>query len=327
MKIIVRILFVLALIMAGLVVYVQLAWNKTFEAPYPDISASTDSAVIARGRYLAYGPAHCSTCHVPMDKIMDVENGEVIPLSGGWELTIPPGTFRAPNITPDMETGIGKLSDKELARILRHMVFPDGKCVMPFMPFAEMSDEDLTAVISFLRSQPPVKNELKRSEFSFLGKAVMTMGMIKPEGTKGAPPKSVEMDSTAEYGKYLANYVANCVGCHTQRDMKTGVFIGEPFDGGMTMMPDALSQGYGFVTPNITPHPQYGIMAKWDEETFIERFRGGRIHKGSHMPWGAFSRMTDLDLKAIYRYLMSLSPVENKIEKIVYAPGEELPEG
>ncbi len=75
MKIVLRILAVLVLLIAGLVVYVQVAWNKKFEAPYPDIKASTDSAVIARGKYLAYGPAHCGTCHVPMDKIMDVEGG------------------------------------------------------------------------------------------------------------------------------------------------------------------------------------------------------------------------------------------------------------
>ncbi len=50
MKIILRILAVLVVLIAGLVVYVQVAWNKKFEAPYPDIKASTDSAVIARGK-------------------------------------------------------------------------------------------------------------------------------------------------------------------------------------------------------------------------------------------------------------------------------------
>lgn len=134
MKIILRILLVLVVLIAGLVIYVQVAWNKKFEAPYPDIKASTDSAVIARGKYLAYGPAHCGTCHVPMDKIMDVEGGELIPLSGGWELDIPPGEMHAPNLTPDMETGIGKLTDGEIARTMRYMVGSDGRCIFPFMP-------------------------------------------------------------------------------------------------------------------------------------------------------------------------------------------------
>jgi mono/diheme cytochrome c family protein len=327
MKIILRILAVLVVLIAGLVVYVQVAWNKKFEAPYPDIKASTDSAVIARGKYLAYGPAHCGTCHVPMDKIMDVEGGELIPLSGGWELDIPPGEMHAPNLTPDMETGIGKLTDADLARTMRYMVGSDGRCIFPFMPFAEMSDADLTAIVSYLRSQPAVKHEVKRTEMKFLGKALLTFGAIKPSGTKGTPPKSVVIDSTAEYGKYLANSVANCLGCHTNRDMKTGEFTGVPFAGGFALPPDpAMSDGNTYVSPNLTPDPETGHIYNWDEQTFINRFKAGRVYKGSAMPWGAFSRINDLELKAIYRYLKLLEPVKNKVPKIVYGPGEALPE-
>lgn len=326
MKIILRILAVIALLIVCLVVYVQLSWNKKFEAPYPDITASTDSAVIERGKYLAFGPAHCGTCHVPMDKIVDVENGEIIPLSGGWELAIPPGTFRAPNLTPDEETGIGKFTDGELARTLRYMVGRDNRCIFPFMPFAELSDADLTAIISFLRSQPAVKHEVPRTELSFMGKALVAFGVLTPEGTKGTPPKSVVIDSTAEYGKYIANYVANCVGCHTNRDLKTGKFIGEPFAGGFIMPPDAFSEGYGFVTPNLTPDPETGRITEWDEQTFVNRMKVGRGKSTSPMPWGAFSRMTDLELKAVYRYLKTLAPVKNPVPKTIFAPGEKLPE-
>lgn len=326
-KIIIYILAGLLALFVVLFTYVQLSWNKKFDAPYPQIKASTDSAVIARGKYLAFGPAHCATCHVPMDKIIAVENGLEIPLSGGWELPIPPGTFRAPNLTPDKETGIGNLTDGEIARVMRHMVGADNRCIFPFMPFAEMSDEDLTAVISFLRSQPPVNHEVKRSEFTFLGKAIMAFGMIKPEGTKGVPPKSVPIDTTIDYGKYLANYVANCVGCHTARNMKTGEFIGEPFAGGMQFPPDAFSEGRSFVTPNITPHKGTGVMTDWTEDAFVGRMKAGRAQskEGSPMPWGAYSRINDLELKAIYRYLQSLSPVENEIVKTVYEAGEKLP--
>jgi len=323
-KIILYIFGALAIIIVILIGYVQFSWNKKYDAPYPDIKASTDSAVIARGRYLAYGPAHCATCHMPMDKIVHVETtGEELPLSGGWELDIPPGTFRAPNLTPDMETGIGKLSDGEIARIMRYMVGADGRCIMPFMPFAEMSDADLTAVISFLRSQPPVKHEVKRSDYKFLGKAVAAFGLIKPEGTKGTPPKSVPIDSTAEYGKYLANYVANCVGCHTERDMKTGTFIGKPFAGGMLFPPDAFSEGKTHVSPNITPHKGTGVMAEWSEAAFVARMKAGRGQSLSPMPWGAFSKINELELKAIYRYLQSLEPVENAVLQTVFEPGEK----
>jgi mono/diheme cytochrome c family protein len=328
MKTFIKILLVLCAIIFAVVAYIQFTWNKEYEAPFPEIKASTDSAVIARGKYLAYGPAHCGTCHVPMNKIMDVENGEIIPLSGGWTIDIPPGTFHAPNITPDEETGIGRFSDGELARVLRHMVGKDGRCIFPFMPFAELSDDDLTAVISYLRSQPPVKNNVPKSELKFLGKMLSSFGLVKPEGTKGNPPKSVAIDSTVEYGKYLANYVANCVGCHTNRDMKTGEFIGVPFAGGFAMPPDPyFSEGFNFVTPNLTPDPETGIMASWSEETFVYRFlKTKRLHKGTPMPWGSFSRINELELKAIYRYLKTLDPVKNHIPKTVYAPGEVLPE-
>lgn len=56
-----RILLLLALLVAGFWLFVELIWNKHHDARYPDIQASTDPNAIERGRYLAYGPAHCAT--------------------------------------------------------------------------------------------------------------------------------------------------------------------------------------------------------------------------------------------------------------------------
>lgn len=328
MKLAIKILkwvgIVLGLLIIGLFVFVQFTWDKKYDAPIPDITASMDSAVIARGKHLAFGPAHCVSCHVPMNKVKEAEAGMELPLSGGWELMIPPGTFRAPNITPDVETGIGNMTDGEIARTLRYSVNKNSGCVFPLMPFQELSDEDLTAIISFLRAQDPVKNEVEPSEYSFLGKTLMALGAIKPEGPKNTPPKSVVIDSTAAYGSYLANSVANCNGCHTERDLKTGAFVGAPFAGGTQFLPDNFTEGYSFLTPNLTPHKGSGIMAHWTESVFINRMRGGKTHIGSPMPWATYSKMTDLELKALYRYFQSLEPVDNKIEKIVYAPGEKI---
>lgn len=316
----------LVVVIIGFVAFVQLSWDRKYDAPMPEFTASADSVMIARGKYLAFGPAHCSTCHVPMDKIMEVEDGLEIPLSGGWELAIPPGTFRAPNITPDPETGIGNMTDGQLARALRYNVKRDNSCLFPFMPFNGLSDEDLTAVMSFIRSQPAVRHEVPKTEFSFLGKALAACGLIEPEFPAETPPKAVTKEPTAAYGKYLANNVANCNGCHTDRDLKTGAYIGEPFAGGMYMEGDAFSEGMGFVTPNLTPDTETGVMARWTEEIFVSRFKAGRIIRGSHMPWGAFSRMDTTDLQAIYRYLQTVPPVQNRIEKVVFAQGEK-PEG
>jgi mono/diheme cytochrome c family protein len=318
MKMFLRILIGFAVLIIGLICFIILTWNRQFDAPYPDIHASSDSTVIARGKYLAYGPAHCATCHIPMDKIMAVEDGLEMPLSGGWEVDIPPGVFRAPNLTPDPETGIANVTDGELARI--------GRFIAPFMPFQELTDEDLTAVISFLRSQPPVRHEVKRSEIKFLGKALMAFGMLDPRGPETAPLKSIKPDTTSQYGAYIAKHMANCLGCHTRTDLKSGKFTGPQFAGGFEFEPDAFSQGYSFISPNLTPDQETGIIAGWDEDAFEMRFRGGRLYEGSPMPWGAFSRMSDRDLKAVYKFLHSLKPVRNTIEKIVFAPGEELPD-
>jgi len=317
---------VIVLVVVTLIGYVQLSWNKTFEAPYPDITASKDPVMIERGRYLAFGWSHCAACHVPADKLRDIDNGLQMPLIGGWDEYIAGfGTFRAPNLTPDPETGIGNMTDAELARAIRHCVKHDGKILPPFMLFQGLSDEDLTAVISFLRSQEPVKNKVGPSDYSFVAKALIKFGMLKPLGPKSPPPKSIPQDTTIEYGKYLANNVGNCLGCHVKIDA-AGKQVNADFAGGGVFPPTEFSKGYSFVSPNLTPHKTTGVIAEWDEETFIDRFLGGRLYEGSPMPWGMFSRMSESDLKALYRYLHTLEPVEFAVEKTVYAPGEELPE-
>jgi mono/diheme cytochrome c family protein len=314
------------LVLVALVGYVQLRYDRKFDAPYPDIKASTDSTVIARGKYLVYGLAHCAACHVPMDKTRAVDNGLEIPLSGGWEEHAEGfGTFRAPNLTPDKETGIGNFTDPEIARVIRYCVKPDGTLLAPFMLYQGLSDEDLTAIISFLRSQPPVEHKVEPSELSFVAKALVAFGLLKPEGPASTPPVSIPQDTTAAYGKYLASDVGNCRGCHIKMD-DSGHRVGPDFSGGGKFPPNAFSKGYGFVSPNLTPDKATGVIATWPETQFVERFQGGRLYEGSPMPWGFVSRADESDLKAIYKFLHSLPPADNKIEKTVYAPGEELPE-
>lgn len=319
---------VLVVLLLGVFIFVQVTWDKIYEAPYPEITISTDSAVLARGRYLVYGPSHCATCHVPMDRLEEVDKGEDVPLIGGWEISFPLGTYRGPNITADKETGIGNLTDAELARSIRHMVSADGSMVFPFMAYQHMSDEDLGAIISYLRSTAPVHNEVPASEMKFMGKALSAFGMLKPEGPKRTPPVSVPREVTVAYGTYIANDVALCKGCHTPRDMMTGAYTGIDFEGGVPFAPEEteMFNGYGFISPNLTKDPETGLLANWTEEAFVARFRAGRVHQYSPMAWGAYSRMDEVELKAIYKYLQSLDPVNNKIEKTVYTPTEEFPE-
>lgn len=299
----------LVVLVAAFFIAINVRWDRTFEAPLPAITASTDSAVIARGRYLAYGPAHCAACHVPDDQQEALKTGGQPPLSGGHAFVIPPGTFNVPNLTPDSATGIGRRTDGQLARILRHGVRHDGRAAIPFMEAQDASDEDLTALISFLRSQPPVRHEIPPHKLTVLGKMVMSF-MLTPTGPAEPPPALTPKEVGVERGKYLANGIASCVGCHTNRDMKTGAFIGPRFAGGMVMelkeYPDHI-----LITPNITPD-KTGRISVWTEEEFLERFRAEVVLPESPMPWTFFARSTDDDLRSIYRFLNSLAPVVNQ---------------
>lgn len=290
-------IIVLALI-GGLAITVMARQNVKYEAPYPDIIASKDSAVIARGKHLVYSSAHCIDCHNKQNSDSLIHLGQEVPLSGGVAFELPVGKIYSKNITPDKETGIGRYSDGEIARALRYGVHPNGTAVFDFMPFHNTSYEDLTAIISYLRAQKPVKNKVPDHELNALGKTVNAF-MVKPVGPTGEPPKTVIPDTTATYGKYLALSVAECSGCHTKRNL-AGEFIGEPFAGG--------NEIDGFITPNLTPDSS-GKIFNWSKELFIERFRMGKLIPKSPMPWNSFKRMTDDELTAIYHYLKTLKPV------------------
>jgi mono/diheme cytochrome c family protein len=280
--------------------------NLKYEAPFPEITASKDTAVISRGRQLVFGAAHCADCHTNHNGNVDslLEAGVVVPLSGGFNFELPVGNIYSKNITPDSLTGIGKRSDQELARVLRYGVHANGTAVFNFMPFQNMSDEDLISVISFLRSQKPVRNEIPENTFNVVGNMVKAF-LVKPVGPEGEVAKSIKRDTSAAYGKYLAVSIANCSGCHTKRDL-TGGYTGEPFAGGAEFDEKAGI----YIPPNLTPHFT-GRIWKWSQEAFIARFRTGKLVEGTPMPWNSFKRMSDDELKAIYKYLQTVKPVNN----------------
>jgi mono/diheme cytochrome c family protein len=297
-----------AVAFAGLMVAVQLRSGRTHDAPLPKLEASTDATVIARGRELAYGPAHCGICHAPVERIAEAEKGAELPLAGGLVFALPIGTFVSPNLTPDPETGIGKYTDAQLARALRHGVAPDGRMLFPIMPFQHLSDEDLVAILSYLRSQEPVVAARPKPQLTMLGKVLWAF-VLQPAGPQRDVPKSVPRDASAAYGKYLAESVANCVGCHTDRDLATGAFIGEPYAGGFVL--DERHRGAKvYVTPNITGHEKTGLLSGFTEDTFVARMRAGTTIEGTPMPWASFAKMSDDDLRALYRHLVAQPHVD-----------------
>jgi mono/diheme cytochrome c family protein len=304
----------LLVLLSLLCLFISTNQNKKFNAPYPTLQATNDSAVIARGKHLVFGPAHCADCHSSPETHKQVTRGEVVPLSGGKFFDLPIGKVFSRNLTPH-ETGIGKWSDTEIARALRYGVAADNRALFDIMPFHNMSDEDLVAIISYLRQQEPIKNKVPENALNFLGKAVSAF-LLKPVGPSYDFPSFPKKDTTAVYGEYLANSVANCRGCHTNRNLMTGEFIGEEYAGGLTME-TVTDAGIYFVTsPNITTDAT-GRLNKLTLKEFIARFRVGTIIPQSHMPWGPFSRMKDDELKAIYNFLQTVKPVHSEIKETI----------
>ena len=303
-KILLTLVALIGVVIVTLAASISLRWDRKFEAPYPELKASSDPQVIARGRYLAFGPAHCSDCHTADADRDLLRAGGTPPLSGGLTFVIPPGTIRVPNITPDSATGIGRRSDGEIARMLRYGVRHDGRAAIPFMEFHDMSDSDIVALLSFVRSQPPVAHAVADHELSWVGKGA-TAFLISPVGPS-APPltASPAPGPTVERGAYIVNALANCAGCHTQRNMVSGAYTGPKLRGGMEME-SSVNAKIKLVPPNITSGPG-GRTATWTEDEFVARFRAGERIPGSPMPWQAFGRMSDDDLRAIYRYLRSV---------------------
>jgi mono/diheme cytochrome c family protein len=290
---------ILLFLILGITFTVMGRQNIKYDRPYPAITATTDTNVIMRGKHLIFGAAHCADCHSKANTDSLLKLGQDVPLTGGIVFDLPVGKIYSKNITPDKETGIGNYTDAEIARALRYGVHPDGRVVFDFMPFHNMTDEDLTAVISYLRAQKPVQNKVPDNELNVLGKAVKAF-MVKPVGPDGEVEQRITKDSSAVYGKYMANSVANCGGCHTQRTL-SGEFTGEPFAGG--------NEIEGFITPNITPDSSSRIFG-WSQKNFVDRFRMGRVLPKSPMPWESFGRMSDEELKAIYAYLKTVKPVK-----------------
>jgi mono/diheme cytochrome c family protein len=291
-----------------LVVVVLVRANRTFDAAYPDIHASRDPRVIARGAAIVYGAGHCVNCHTSDAEKASVRNGGTPLLAGGGVFTLPFGKIHTPNLTPDRETGIGRYSDGELARVLRYGVMPDGRAALPFMEYHNLSDDDLVALISFLRSQKPIRRAVPDHQLTFAGKAVMAF-LIKPIGPKSMPPKHTPAEEpTVERGAYVANSVAVCAECHTKRNRLDGSFIGQRFAGGMVFETDDPERI--IVSPNLTPS-KYGRITSWDEEQFVGRFGAGVGIPHTHMPWRQFQRMSETDVRAIYRYLRTLPPSDH----------------
>jgi mono/diheme cytochrome c family protein len=306
-----------ALIVVGVVVVIVLTCgavfvasrqNLKFDPPYPDVVASTDSVIVERGHYIVRNAAPCASCHGDPKQRAANAQGVDVPLVGGFVFDIPPGQFYTRNLTPDSATGLGAVSDKAIARALRFGVGHDGRALLPFMEMQGLADDDLQAVVSYLRTQPPVNNPVPPHHFNLMGKVVKATAMSKPVGPSYPPPAHAPRGVGVETGRYLVESVALCWSCHTERSQMTGAMVGPRF-GGTKGFTEADDPAHSWSPPNITTDPTTGRLGKMTEDQFVARFRQGRLLAGSPMPWQAFARLDEGDLRSIYQYLKTVPPV------------------
>lgn len=302
----------LLIIIVGGGIFVAARQNLRFEAPYPEVAASSDPAIVERGRYLVRELANCATCHGDPTQRAAITKGIDVSLSGGFVFDIPPGRFYSPNLTPDSDTGLGRVPDQAIARALRYGVGHDGRALLPFMEMQGLSDDDLQAIVSYLRSQPPVRNPVPHHYFLLLGKIVKATLLANPVGPATPPPARAPRGDTVETGRYLVESVALCWACHTQRSKMTGALTGPRF-GGAKGFTESDDPEHSWSPPNITSDPETGRLGAMNEDQFVTRFRQGMLIPGSPMPWQGFSRLAEEDLRAIYRYLKSVPPVKNDV--------------
>ena len=91
-------IIILALVI-GVTLTVWLRQDLKFDGPYPEVKSSTDSTVIARGKELVFGPAHCADCHSLQNADSLFALGQEVSLTGGYLFDLPIGKIYTKNIT------------------------------------------------------------------------------------------------------------------------------------------------------------------------------------------------------------------------------------
>lgn len=318
-------------IAGGLVAYAAVTGHDRLmfpETPARPVAISQDPAVIERGRYLVHGPAHCAMCHSTSNREKP-EEVRSTPLRGGLSFAMGPlGTRYAANLTPDLETGIGAMSDEHLARVLQTGVMHDGELSF-FMRYAagRLSDEDTGAVMSYLRSLEPVKHKVPTGHWDLFGKVLITYVLSVGPDTRPAPEHVAASDEPSiERGRYLADHVMLCTTCHSEVEKTTFEPVGPKAGGSLPDPSHGSDSDMEYVAPNLTSHPtgRTGVMT---EDAFVARLQAGRVFASSIMPWECFADTRESDLRSVYRYLRSLPPVDNdtgpSYRKAGWEPGDE----
>jgi mono/diheme cytochrome c family protein len=262
---------------------------------------------IPHGEYVFRAAGGC-TCHSAED---------APPLAGGRPLSTPFGVYYSTNITPDPETGIGKMSEADFIRAMREGVAPDGSDYFPVFPytsFTGMSDADLRALRAYLFSLPPVRRQNREPEacppFGWrISASLWKWAFFEPRRIEADPARPVEWNR----GRYLGEAVAHCGECHTPRNLAGALDHARALAG-------SEDGPEGQLAPNLTPDPETGL-GEWSAADVIWLLQTGFEPDGDDVQGlmrelieHGYSHLSREDLAAIATWLGSLEPVHNLLE-------------
>jgi mono/diheme cytochrome c family protein len=249
---------------------------------------------IERGRYLSI-VGDCAACHTLPGSGHD--------LAGGRAIETPFGIILAPNITPDLSTGIGAWTDEEFINAMTKGTGRNGEHLYPAMPYTyytKVTRDDVLAIRAYLNTIPAVQNSVEPNQLPFPFDIRMAMWVwnqlnFTPGTFVSNPNKSAEWNR----GAYLAEGLGHCGLCHTPKTILGGDKTGERLQG------SALQ---GWFAANITNEPRRGL-GSWSVDDIANYLKTG--HGGTSIATGLMaetvgqstSRLTEADLKAIAVYL------------------------
>jgi len=271
------------LICVGVVYAVTSArMSKAYPTRAETIAVPTDPAAIERGRHLTIAVGKCTDCHG--DNLAGKMISDDPAFARLWSANLTRG-----------KGGVGAAyTDNDYARSIRYGVRANGKPLifMPSEAYYHFNDDDLGAVIAYVKSMPPVDQEIPKPSIGPIARILSVLTpfplvparLIDHEAPRPAP---VAIGVTKEYGEYLAK-TGGCTSCHNPN-----------LSGGNTIQ--------GVKVANLTP----AGIGKWSEADFMKALRTGVRPDGrilsAVMPWPYTRFLTDDEIRAMWMYLQSLS--------------------
>jgi cytochrome c553 len=268
------------------------------------IELPTDSGLIEHGKILVKGLAACGFCHGDSNAFNSEEPNSV--LSGGKMLYDRYGEIQAPNLTSS-DTGLGGWEALDFIKLFRSYTTRSERRISQDIHkgFDWLSDKDIFAISAYLRTLPPIDNDVPKRSVGFIDRNVSGFTDVDKEVSGHVP--EIEKNYTYERGEYLVNNVARCAACHDSEG--TLIDSERSFAGGRI-----IKNSFGEkLVPNITSAEQVGI-GSWAEDEIIEYLKtgvgpGNKASDPNFCPTGYYRNAAPEDLIAVAKYIKSIPAV------------------